>query len=163
MSFFLPQNYLKSVLLVKLIPRQIRLWIPPPSPSCTLTDGLQQKDDKWVVFGWINGYYHVNGCLWCSLGGSCGFQKVLVFWVAEACVCVCVYALLASFLCILYIFGLLNGSQLNWMWKRRPYAQIFHHVIKRDMQNTSVWDMSFHSLCECRCFIIPGLLCCNHF
>lgn len=125
---------------MKLIPRQIRLWIPP-SLFYMLTDGLQQKDDKWAVFGWINGYYHVNGCLWCSLGGSCGFQKVLVFWVAEAGMCM--YALLAGFLCILYIFGLLNGSQLNGMWKYWPSAHIFHHVIKHDMQNTSAWDLIF--------------------
>lgn len=145
---------------MKLIPRQIRLWIPP-SPSYMLTDGLQQKDDKWAVFGWINGYYHVNGCLWCSLGGSCGFQKVLVFWVAEACMCV--YALLADFLMHIVNFGLLNGSQLNWLWKCWPSAQIFHHVIKHDMQNTSTWDLFFHRLWACKCLIILGLVSCNHF
>lgn len=65
-------------------------------------------------------------------------KSVGVLGSCSLCMCECVYALLATFLCILYIFGLLNGTQLNWVWKCWPYAQIFHHAIKRDMQNATV-------------------------
>lgn len=40
-------------------------------------------------------------------------KSVGVLGSCSLCMCECVYALLATFLCILYIFGLLNGSQLN--------------------------------------------------